>query len=275
MTDDPGVRKDATLPQPAEQEAPPAADGEEVEYVYEDENGNPIAAPQGGFDAEEFEVVEVEAPADADAAAAAQPSPAADAPATAPAPAGTPEAAGNGSAVTATAATQRLVRPASSSRRTGDRKSGRQPKPMTPEELKNVRRRVIMVLGLLSLIPILGIALIFMLYKKNYIGPPKTRVVENDFTQGEQLFKSGSPHYTKANSLYDQNKRPQAYAEYKLCEKDYSEALDKIRKWSDGKDLSNYHNVETCMRQLQIELRHVRERLIQLEASGDDKAPKQ
>jgi hypothetical protein len=254
MSDD--LRNEEAAPPSGEPSAPdtataetapaPASTGEEVEYVYEDEHGNRIAAPEGGFDTDAYEEVAVEKPSE----------PAA------------PDAT----------STQRLLKPGSSSRRSGDRKSGRQPKPMTPEEIKKVRRKVILLLSLLTLIPILGIALLVMMWQKGHIRfgskKPTTRTVDNDFDQGEKIYQTGSPHYQKANLLYDQGKRAEAYAEYKLCEKDYVEAQNKIRKWIEGKDTSQYHQVETLSRQINIELRAVRERMLMLEASGNAGGPK-
>jgi hypothetical protein len=260
MSDDSAIDKDLQpSAQPPAPEAPaagtapaPGAAGEEVEYVYQDENGNPIAAPEGGFSPDEFEVVEVQAPAAAGDASADQ------------------ELAG--------ATTQRLGKPVSSGRRLSDRKSGRQAKPMTPEELKKVRTRVILVLGLLSLIPILGIALLVTLWWKGHITfgnkKPTTRVVDNDFDKGRTLYLNSSPHLEKANQLYEQGQRAAAYTEYTLCKKDFEEALKMIDNWRKNNP-GDYDQVDKLAQDIRIKLhKHVADRLIQLELSGDTGAPK-
>jgi len=279
MSDD--TNKDAgTLPsgpETGEAAPPPDAAIDEVEYIYEDEHGNRIEAPEGGFESGEYEEVVTEVPADeADAAGQVAEQPAGQAPA--PAEGADASDAATAAAVssdetaaaTANATTKRLIKPASSSRRTSDRKSGRQSKPMTPEDMKKVRRKVIFLLTLIALIPILGITLLVMLHKKGRLWnkPKVQKLVDNDFDKGRSLYMNSSFNLDKANKLYDQGKMAEAHAEYKKCEADMEAALRMIDKWRQ-ENPGDYAQVDATAQEIRVKLfRQVKERLVITSGSG-------
>ena len=245
---------------PAEPPAPAAGeDAEEVEYVYEDEHGNPIAAPEAGLNPDEYEVVETAEGAGegapASAAAAAPAAPAAERPA---------------------AETKRLAAP--SSRRAGDRQSARQPKQMTPEELKKVRVKVFLLLGLIGLIPLLIIAIAVTWYFRHYRPRqraklnPVVRVEQNAYEKGAGLFSSASPRYDEANRLYEAGKRAEALKEYRACEEEFDKALKLIEKWRQ-ENPGDYAQVDMTARDIRIKLRNARERMIMLEATPPARSP--
>ncbi len=278
MSDD-ATRDAETLPSgpdAGEAAPPPDASADEVEYIYEDEHGNRIEAPEGGFESGEYEEVVTEVPAsEADAAGQVSEQPAGQAPAPAEgadasdaATAASEETAA--AAATASATTKRLIKPASSSRRTSDRKSGRQSKPMTPEDMKKVRRKVIFLLTLVALIPILGITLLVMLHKKGRLWnkPKVQKFVDNDFDKGRSLYMNSSFNLDKANKLYDQGKMAEAHAEYKKCEADMEAALRMIDKWRQ-ENPGDYAQVDATAQEIRVKLfRQVKERLVITSGSG-------
>jgi predicted transcriptional regulator len=87
------------------------------------------------------------------------------------------------------------------------------------------------------------------------------------YDQGRKLYLKSSPHLAKADRLYDQGKRPEACEEYKLCKKDFTDALDLVQKWMADQDMNEHYDVETMAREIRIKLKHVNDRLSMLEAS--------
>lgn len=226
-------------------EAPAA--GEEVEYVYEDENGNRIDAPAEGFNAEEYDVVEVPESAAKD-----------DAPAAAPA------AAADGKPVDTSATTKRIMRPASSSRR--DRNAPKPQKPLTPEQMKKVRARALLVLGLLLLVAGLAIAVI-VVYAVRHMGGPKKRVVQmgSYYQQGRDLCAKAEKTYKEAEALYQNGKEAQAAPLYLQSRDDYvvgQRLMLKARQENPG---DGYMYIEVEAGKIYPKLRDCRERLFQLE----------
>jgi len=234
--DAPAAAQQALPEAPGAAASPSAA--EEVEYVYEDEHGNRLEAPGGGFNAEEYEVVAAE-------------------PAAVAAPAEKP--------ADATGATKRL-KPVSS-RRSGERKSGRQSRPMTPEELKKVRVKVFLLLGLLSLIPILTAAIFIVRYHKNKKRPvPQQRRVPNEFEQGKQLSEAAYQRYKSALALCDQGKDEAAEPTLAKCKEDFTLARELILRCRRQRPGDDYAYMDQEAAQIWPWLRTVNDKLEMLRA---------
>ena len=166
-----------------------AADGgddEEVEYeyVYEDENGNPIAAPEGGFDPEHFEeeVIEV---IEEDSESGEQQQLTDPAAATVNIPPDKQETRRIRSGSTRRMSDRRGSRRSS---RSSGRLSSRQ---MDPAQMKYAKLKTILMVGSILAIPVLIGLILLMCYIKGRwpFSPRKTKqvVVQNDYERGRDM----------------------------------------------------------------------------------------
>lgn len=189
----------------------PAAAGQEVEYVYEDEHGNPVSPPEGEVDPEDYEEVVEEAAA----------------PQETPAPAPKPSRS--------SAPTQRLgPRPSSRISSRGEpRPSARQTQPINPRHRK---LKIITMFSAVVLIPLLGAANLFIRSDvgKRLIAKWRTKKVvikeRNLYEQARDLSDKAFGVFEQANKAYQENRAQEAEDLYRSCIQDFDEARKLLNK---------------------------------------------
>jgi hypothetical protein len=227
--------------------APPAEGDEQVEYqyVYEDEHGNPMAAPAGEVNPEHYheEVVGVQ---DGDAAPAAAPT---DETVTI-----RPEDQPGSKRTTATRPTRR--RPRSQSGRSTARQPG-------PAEMKYARLKTVLMIGSLALIPVLTVAIVMTWCYKHGKWPFRRRVVEkvvkSDVDQALDLHSRASRAYNLAREAAQEGKDVQAYDLFCVAEKDFEQARKMLQEWREKNPDPGYFRLDGYIADINIKLREARD----------------
>jgi len=240
---------------------PPPAEGDvEYEYVYEDEDGNPIAPPPGGFDPQHFEEEVVQVVDDR------------------PAPEGGPASATAETVTIAPGEVSRQAGPASSKRTTVTRSSRRRPgsqsgrissRQSSPVEMKYAKLKTILMVSSLALIPVLTIAILLThCYKKGYWPfrrGPKTVLVKSDVELALDIRSRAFRAYSQARDLAQAGKDTEAYNLFSMAETDFVKARDLLQGWRDKNPAPEYSYLDERIADINIKLREARESKFRIE----------
>jgi hypothetical protein len=251
--------QDSRTPEPSEDsEAHDAEEHEEVEYeyVYEDEHGNPIEAPDGEVNPDHYheEVVE-----EVDEAAGA-------------------EGEASPSAATVSISPEeretRRVRSGSTRRAGGrsraTRQSGRRSsRELDPDAMKHAKLKTLILLGSIALIPLLIVAIILVwCYKHGKLFWKKQVVVveeKNDYEKGMDLRSMANRAYMQGDKLMREGKDDAAYDLLCVAEKDFDRAVKLIQGWREQNTDEGYSYIDERIADINIKLRAVREYKFQIE----------
>jgi hypothetical protein len=234
----------------------------EYEYVYEDEHGNPIAAPHGEIDPEHYEeeVIKVIEDGEEDAAAAAGPAdPGAVTVNLSPEERGRQVRSGS---------TRRVSDRRTSRRRTG-RPSGRlSSRQLDPEEaMKHAKLKTILMVGSILSIPVLIVLILIMCYVKGRwpFSPRKTKtvMVKNDYEKGRDLASQAFRDFQRARKLEG---RDDAYhAALKKCESKYDRAIRLMGRWREKNRGEGYWFVDQRIQDANIKLNVIRNEIFKID----------
>ncbi len=231
-------------------------DDVEYEYVYEDEDGNPIAAPSGDHDPSQFEeevieVIEQEEAGESESAAAGA----------------SPESRET-----------RRVRSGSTRRlngrrtgRRGNRQSGRQSsRELDPSQHpKYAKLKTILMVGSLALIPVLIIAIVLTYcYKRGYWpfrrNMTRTVVVQNDYELGRDMTTTAWRAFKHARQTLEGND-DRYFSVLQQCEQNYTRGIALMQGWRDKNPDPGYWKVDQRIQDSNIKLREVREQKFKIE----------
>lgn len=236
-------------------------DGEEVEYeyVYEDENGNVIEAPDGEIDSEHYEeeIIDV-IEGDEEGAQASDPSaPTVNIP--------------------AEKRPTRRIRSGSTRRQSGRqsaRFSSRQVDPVAAR--KHARLKTLLLLGSIALIPTLVIAIaLTYCYKKGWWpfrpAPKKVVVVMNDYHKGLAIYRRGLTTMRAAAKFYRNNDDARSYPLYGKAKRDFEKSRDMMQGWLDRHPGEGYSRVENSITQIGPLLRDTNDKIFMIEMRRGNK----
>jgi len=236
----------------------------EYEYVYEDEEGNPIAAPDGHFNPEQFEeeVIEVVEEFGEEDAQRQSTNPTS---ATVNLPPDKQET--------------RRIR-SGSTRRLSDRRAGKRSsrnsrrsssREMDPAQIKYARLKTILMVGSLALIPILIIAILLTYaYKQGWwpFSPHEARkvVVQSDYERGRDMAAKAWRAFDRARkTMANKGKDNEYYSVLQQCEGNYNRAIELMQGWRDRNKGKGYWYVDRRIQDANIKLREIREQKFKIE----------
>jgi hypothetical protein len=258
MSDDkPDTPDDISLVDNAEEE-----DDVEYEYVYEDENGNPIAAPSGDLDSSHFEeeVIEVIEQEDGQ-----------EQPVSPTAVTVNIQVEGSETRPVRSGSTRRLSDRRASRR--GNRQSGRlSSRQMNPSQAKYAKLKTLLMVGSLLMIPILIVAILAMCWYKGYwpFSPRERReiVVQNDYDRGRGMASKAWRAFARARKTLE-GKDDQYYSVLQQCETNYSRGIALMQGWREAHKDPGYWTVDERIRDANVKLREIREQKFKIEMRRD------
>jgi hypothetical protein len=244
----------------------------EYEYVYEDEHGNPIAAPETDLHPDHYEEEVLEVVEEDGAQGAGE---GADAEALAAAGAATVNIAPEEKET-------RRVRSGSTRRATGRRSrgkgssgrvSGRSRRLGTgevdPVALKHAKIKTLLMVGSLALIPILIVAIILTYcYKRGLLFWKKQQVqtvAKNPVDRGKDLRSEGFRAMHQGRKLMDEGKDDEAYHLLTISRDKLENATKLMMDWREKNQDKGYSYIDEYVADMNIKLRAVREYLFQIE----------
>ncbi len=226
---------------------------EEVEYVYGDEDGNVIEAPDGEIDSEHYEeeIIDVIEGGEEGAQVTDPSAPTVNIP-----PGERPT---------------RRVRSGSTRRQSGRQSARFSTRQMDPAAArKHARLKTILLLGSIALIPILIIAILATAYVKYWRPrPPKPVVVMNDYHKGLGIYRQALANMRAADKFYRNNDDARSAPLYKEAEREFETARDLMQGWLDRNPGEGYSHVENSITQIWPLLKEVKEKLSMIDMRND------
>lgn len=228
----------------------------EYEYVYEDENGNPIAPPPEGFNPEHFEEQLLDGEQQS---AAPQPAPRSGLPGTGP------------RGLQSRKGTSRMSRDAAAPGRGSRKLSSRT---ATPEQLalqqRHARIKTLLMVGSILLIPILIIAIILTYCHRHGLWPfrrtQKVILRMNDYDQGRDLTSRAFREFAAAKPMHREGKMTddKYFGILQICETGGSNGLRLMLTWREANP-GDYHQVDERIKDANVKLREIREEKFKIE----------
>ncbi len=231
-------------------------DGEEVEYeyVYEDEDGNVIEAPESELDSGHYEeVIEVVEDGAEHRQVTDPAAPTVNIP---------PEKRPT-----------RRIRSGSTRRRSG-RQSGRlSTRQLDPAAaMKHARIKTLLLLGSIALIPILIVAILVTAWFKFWKPrPPTPVVVMNDYHKGLAVYRQAMASKRAADRHYRNNDDARSYPLYRRAKREFEKSQNMMQGWRDQNPGEGYYYVDNHIMQIAPLLKDVNEKLFMIEMRGGNK----
>ena len=239
-------------------------DDVEYEYVYEDEHGNPIAAPDTELHPDHYEEEVIEVVEDGGQAPA---QPAADAATVNIAP------GDRDTRRVRSGSTRRATGRRSRGNRPSGRVSGRSRRLGTGEEdpvaLRHAKIKTLLMVGSLALIPVLIVAIFLTYcYKHGMLFWKKQQrevVAKNPIDRGMDLRSEAFRAMAQGRRLMDAGKDAEAYDLLTVARGKFENAAQMMMDWREKNQDSGYAYIDERVADINIKLRAVREYLFQIE----------